>query len=201
MNVVLEVVAPVFAIIVLGWAAARFGFIDGAGFKGLNVFTFSLGAPSLLFLGGVTAQGGGGQAALAFFCGTAVLYGAALLAGRGLLGMALSPAGLFALNASFGNTVMMGIPLVAAGFGVAAMPVMLAILALHSMVLLGVATVVAEVGLHERAPLPRVLLATARGVLRNPIVMSVLLALVWRSAGLPPPPGGRRCWCWRSSCW
>ncbi len=189
MNVVLEVVAPVFAIVALGWAAARYGFIDAAGFRGLNAFTFTLGAPALLFLGGITAQAGGGQAALAFFCGTAVLYAAALLAGRGLLGLALSPAGLFALNASFGNTVMMGIPLVAAGFGVQAMPVMLAILALHSMVLLGVATVVAEIGLHERAPLPRVLWATVRGVGRNPIVMSVLAALVWRSIGLPAPPG------------
>jgi malonate transporter len=189
MNIVLEVVAPVFVIVALGWAAARFRYIDAAGFKGLNTFTFTLGAPALLFLGGTTAQGGGGPAALAFFCGTAVLYAAALLAGRWLLGMALSPAGLFALNASFGNTVMMGIPLVVAGFGVQAMPVMLAILALHSMVLLGVATVVAEIGLNARAPLHRVLWATARGVARNPIVMSVLVALVWRNIGLPPPTG------------
>ncbi len=189
MGVVLEVVAPVFLIVALGWAAARFGFIDPGGFKGLNAFTFTLGAPSLLFLGGITAQGGGGPAALAFFCGTGVLYGGALLAGRLGLGMALAPAGLFALNASFGNTVMMGIPIVAAAFGVQAMPVMLAILALHSLVLLSVATIVAEVGQHERAPLPRVLWATLRGVLRNPIVMSVALALAWRSLGVPAPPG------------
>ncbi len=189
MNLVLDVVAPVFIIVALGWAAARFGFIDPGGFKGLNAFTFTLGAPSLLFLGGITMQGGGGPAALAFFCGTAVLYAGALLAGRGLLGLPLSAAGLFALNASFGNTVMMGIPLVAAGFGAPAMPVMLAILALHSLVLLSVATIVAEVGQHQRAPLPRVLWATVRGVARNPIVMAVLLALLWRTAGLPAPPG------------
>ena len=192
MNAVLEIVAPVFVIVALGWAAARFGFIDQGGFRGLNAFTFTLGAPSLLFLGGITAPGGGGPAALAFFCGTAVLYAGALLAGRRLLRQALAPAGLFALNASFGNTVMMGIPLVVAGFGVQAMPVMLAILALHSLVLLSVATVVAEIGQHERAPLPRVLWATVRGVVRNPIVMSVALALVWRSLGLPPPPGVMR---------
>jgi predicted permease len=66
---------------------------------------------------------------------------------------------------------------------------MLAILALHSMVLLGTATVVAEVGLHAGAPPGRVLLATLRGVLRNPIVMAVLLALVWRQAGIGAPPG------------
>ena len=47
---------------------------------------------------------------------------------------------------------------------------------------------VIEIGLHERAPLPRVLWATARGVARNPIVMAVLLALVWRGIGLPAPP-------------
>ena len=98
----------------------------------------------------------------------------------------------FALNASFGNTVMMGIPLVVAGFGVQAMPVMLAILALHSMVLLGVATVVAEIGQHAKAPLGRVLFATLRGVVTNPIVMSVFVALVWRQLGLPPPPAAAR---------
>src|SRR5690349_10655253 len=141
MSVVLEVIAPVFLIIGLGFGAARWSFIDAAGFKGLNAFTFSLGAPALLFLGGVTSPGGGGQAALAFFLGTALLYLAALAAARVLLRQELPAAGLCALNASFGNTVMMGIPLVVAGFGVQAMPVMLAILALHSMVLLGTATV------------------------------------------------------------
>jgi integrase len=37
MNVVLEVVAPVFCIVALGWAAARFGFIDAAGFKDVRL--------------------------------------------------------------------------------------------------------------------------------------------------------------------
>ncbi len=193
MSVVLDVVAPVFIIIALGYGAARWRFVQAGGFAGLNAFTFFLAGPALLFLGGVTMPGGGGPAAVAFFCGTAVVYAAALLLGWGVLRQGLSAAGLFALNASFGNTVMMGIPLVLAAFGVQAMPAMLAILALHSLVLLGLATVVAEIGQHANAPLGRVLWATLRGVLRNPIVMAVLAGLVWRTLALGPPlPALRR---------
>jgi len=186
-GVVLDIVAPVFLIVALGWSAARWRFVEPAGFRGLNAFTFSLAAPSLLFLGGTTGPGGGGAAALAFFLGTAVLYLGTLLVAR--RAMPLGRAGMLALDASFGNTVMMGIPLVTAAFGAEALAVLLAILALHSMLLLGTATVVAELALHAEAPPLRALRATVLGVARNPIVMAVLAALLWRLFGLPPPPG------------
>ena len=163
--------------------------MDPAGFKGLNAFAFSLAAPALLFLGGTTGAVGGGRAALAFFLGTAAVYAGTLLAARFAAGRPLGAAGMLALDATFGNTVMMGIPLVTAAFGAEALAVLLAILALHSMLLLGAATVVAEVALHAHAPWRRVLRATAAGVGRNPIVMAVAAALLWRLLGLPAPPG------------
>ncbi len=189
MQAVLEVVAPVFIIIALGYGAAKYRFIEPAGFKGLNLFTFSLAAPSLLFLGGTTMPGGGGGAALAFFAGTGLLYAFCLWFGGKGLKLPLGEAGLFALNVTFGNTVMMGLPLVLASFGQQALPMLLAIIALHSLVLLGIATIVAEIGLHAQAPWRRVLVATVKGVARNPVVVSVLLALAWRLLQLPPPPG------------
>ncbi len=189
MTVIFGIVAPVFLIIALGYGAAKRGLVDLAGFKGLNTFAFSLASPALLFLGGTTGAVGGGRAALAFFIGTAAVYAGALLAARFAAGRSLGAAGMLALDATFGNTVMMGIPLVAAAFGAEALAVLLAILALHSMVLLGTATVVAEIGLHAHAPWRRVLRATVSGVGRNPIVMAVAAALVWRLLGVPPPPG------------
>lgn len=189
MAVILGIVAPVFLLIALGFAAAKRGVVDQPGFKGLNAFAFSLASPALLFLGGTTGAVGGGRAALAFFVGTAAVYAGTLLAARRLGGRPLGAAGMLALDATFGNTVMMGIPLVTAAFGAEALAVLLAILALHSMVLLGAATVVAEIGLHARAPWRRVLRATLGGVGRNPIVMAVAAALVWRLLGLPAPPG------------
>jgi malonate transporter len=188
MAVVLGIVAPVFIIIALGFAAAKRHHVEPAGFTGLNAFAFSLAAPALLFLGGTTGAVGGGRAALAFFVGTAAVYAATLLAARRLGGRPLGAAGMLALDATFGNTVMMGIPLVSAAFGTEALAVLLAILALHSMLLLGTATVVAEIGLHARAPWRRVLRATVAGVARNPVVMAVVAALLWRLLRLPAPP-------------
>jgi len=189
MATVLGIVAPVFLIIALGFAAAKQGVVDQPGFRGLNAFAFSLASPALLFLGGTTGAVGGGRAALAFFLGTGAVYAGTLIAARRLGGRPLGAAGMLALDATFGNTVMMGIPLVTAAFGAEALAVLLGILALHSLVLLGAATVVAEIGVHAHAPWRRVLHATLGGVGRNPIVMAVAAALVWRLLGLPAPPG------------
>ncbi|WP_137124765.1 AEC family transporter [Roseomonas sp. HF4] len=192
MGVILEIVAPVFVIVALGWIAARRRLVDEAGFRGLNAFTFSLAAPALLFAGGTSGHVGGGPAAFAFFVASTLLYGAALWFAVRRLRLPLGEGGLFALNCTFGNTVMMGIPLIAAAYGQAGLTILVAILALHSMVLLGLATVVAEIGLHQHAPWRRVLAATVGGVARNPIVMAVLAALVWSTLGLPVPPVVRR---------
>lgn len=189
LQVVLEVVAPVFVIIALGYGSARWRFIDAAGFKGLNAFTFSLAAPALLFLGGITHQGGSTLVAFAFFLAVILVYGGAMLLARQVWRMSLAEAGMFGLNTCFGNTVMLGIPLIIAGLGQPAVPVMLAILAFHSMLILGTATVVAEVGLHARAPWFAVARATLLGVARNPVVMAVFAGLMWRVTGLPSPPG------------
>ncbi len=194
MSTLLAVVAPVFAIIALGWAAARGRFVDAAGFRGLTAFTFNLGTPALLFLGGTTGPGDGGLGAVAaaYFLGTAAVYVGTLVLARRAAGMPLGPAGMLALDASFGNTVMMGTALITAAFGAEALSLLLAILALHALLLLGAATMVAEVArARDARPLP-VLRATAMGLLRNPIIMAVLLALIWRVAGLPPPEGAAR---------
>ena len=53
MGVILDIVAPVFIIIGLGYVAATRGFIDEAGFRGLTGFIFNLAIPALLFVGGI----------------------------------------------------------------------------------------------------------------------------------------------------
>jgi predicted permease len=191
-GIILGIVAPVFAIIALGWIAAARRFVDEAGFRTLIWFTFTIASPALLFGGGTAGHTGGGPAALAFFLAALVVYGAAMALALRRLSLPLAEAGLFALNCTFGNTVMMGIPLVAAAYGQAGLAVLLALIALHSMVLLSLGTVVAELGLHRHAPLGRVLRATVGGVVRNPIVMSVVAALAWSMLGLPVPAALRR---------
>ena len=191
LAVLLEVVAPIFAIIAAGYLAARRRWVSQEGFAGMTGFAFYLAAPALLFASGTAGHQGGGGAALAFFLGCAVLYAATLWGGR-RAGMTLGAAGILGLNVTFGNTVMMGIPLVVAAFGQAGLSVLLAILAVHAFLLLGTATVVAEIA-HSRGGSPwKVLRATVLGVLRNPVVMAVLLAMVWSALAWPVPAAARR---------
>ena len=179
---VLEVVAPIFAIILMGYLAAVRRWVSEGGFAAMTGFAFSVAAPALLFASGTAGHQGGGGAALAFFLGCALLYAGTVYGAR-RAGVALGAAGSLGLNVTFGNTVMMGIPLVVAAFGQPGLSVLLAILAVHSMVLLGAATVVAEVAQSSGAK-PLVLL-------RNPVVMAVLLALVWSTLALPVPAAAR----------
>jgi len=192
MGGVVEVVAPVFALIALGYGAARFKYVDEAGFKALAMFVFALAAPALLFSGGTRPHEGGAGAALALLPASVIVYGIATVAARRFLGLTLAEAGLFALACVFGNSVMMGVPVIYAAYGDPGVPPMLGILALQTMILLGMATIVAEVGLNAAAPWRRVLVATLTGILRNPIVLAVIAALVWTALGLPVPGVVRR---------
>jgi malonate transporter len=187
MSTVLEVVTPVFAVIALGYGAARWRFVDDAGLRALALFVFSLAAPALLFAGGTRPHEGGAGAALALIGTSLIVYALATLAARRLLGMDLAEAALFALACVFGNSVMMGIPIIVAAFGNPGLPPLLAILAVQTVALLGTATVVTEVGLNAAAPWRHVLRATAQGIARNPVVLAVIAAMIWNALHLPVP--------------
>lgn len=189
---ILEVVLPVFILVALGFGAAKQRLFSDEAFKGLALFVFALAAPALLFAGGTRPQEGGGGAVLAVITGSLLIYAAAVIGARRFGGLNLAEASLFALACVFGNSVMMGVPVIVSAFGQAGVPPLLAVLAVQTMVLLGLATVMTEIGLNAAAPWRRVLRATVFGVGRNPVVISVVLALIWRMLDLPVPDVIRR---------
>jgi predicted permease len=105
-----------------------------------------------------------------------------------MLGLGMANAAMLGLNSSYGNTVMMGIPIIAAAFGREALPPLLAIIALHSAILLPLAGTLVEMGVTGHSHPFDVLRTTIRGALRNPIILSIILGFLWRAPGLPVPP-------------
>ncbi|MBB5692238.1 AEC family transporter [Muricoccus pecuniae] len=187
---VLNLVAPVFLLIALGYAAGRRRVLSDEALRGINDFAYWLCAPALLFVSAASGGGlggHGGRLEVAFFSGVLVTYGIALLASRFLARRGLAESGLFALNCSFGNTLMMGVPVVLATFGTAGIGPATAIIGLYSLVMLPLTTIVAEMGMAAGASVSRVLGTTLRSVVRNPIVMAVLLGNLW-ALFLPTPP-------------
>lgn len=97
-----------------------------------------------------------------------------------------------AISASFGNSVQLGIPLAAALFGEVGLAIHVALISLHALVLLSLATALAELDLARAAHragaatsgLSATLLTTLRNTVIHPVMLPVLLGLAWNAGGL-----------------
>ena len=179
------IVAPVFALIGMGAGAVRLRWIDAAALKGMNDFVFYLAMPCLLFRSMVSAPPLRLlDVAGSFIVGAVVLFALAAVLSRAVFRARLATAGVFALNAVFGNTVMLGVPIVDSAFGAEGVAYLLAVVAFHSALLLPLATVLIEADAAQGRGAWAVARATVPGLVRNPVVVVILAALAWRATGL-----------------
>jgi predicted permease len=106
-------------------------------------------------------------------------------------------ASVHAITVSFGNTVQVGIPVATALFGVIGLQLHIAIVSLHALIVLTVATALVEFDMARTGPAggrgqrARVgtVVTTARSTVIHPVVLPVLAGLVWNLAARP--------WGWR----
>ena len=112
---------------------------------------------------------------------------------RGVARGTLPPAGpaVRAITSVFGNSVQVGIPMAAALFGETGLAIHLAIVSLHALVLLSLATALVELDVarhsHADTHLAATLLNTARNTIVHPVVLPVLAGMAWNALGLPLP--------------
>lgn len=193
-STLVSVILPVFGLIAIGRLIIRFGVVDRGETKGLTSLIFWILLPSLLFLSMV-----GNRSALrldvigVYFAVALPLFALSVLGGIAGLRMTIAQAAVFGLNAAFGNTVLLGIPIVGAIWGGPGLAILLSIIAAHSLLLLPAATVLVELdrGSH-RQNLVRTVRDTVVGSLKNPIISAILAATAWNWTGLPVPEALRR---------
>ena len=185
MTTLFGIVAPVFALIGMGAAAPRLRLLDAGAVKGMSDFVFYLAMPSLLFRSMVTAPPLRLlDVAGSFILGAVLLFALAALLARLLWRARLADSSVFALNAVFGNTVMLGVPIIDSAYGTEGVAYLLAVVAFHSALLLPLATILIEADAGAGNGPLAVLRATLPGLLRNPVVVCIASALIWRATGL-----------------
>ncbi|HCQ66263.1 MAG TPA: malate transporter [Rhodobacteraceae bacterium] len=179
---------PFFALIGLGYGAARRGFFSAQATAALTRFVFYFALSAMLFrfsarldLGAVYDT----NLVLAYLAGTTAVYllgfGVALLRRRGL-----EEAAIEGQCAAIGNTGFLGIPMLTTIFGEAAIgPVMLA-LAVDLIVFSSLIVIVITARREGRVRLTT-LAAMAKGLVANPMVVSMALGLGWSATGWPLP--------------
>lgn len=203
-QAVLIKLLAIMATVVLGWLAAKRGWLgplggssggDARGNGGsdpalvLSNTAFYLFVPALLFrtMARQDLQALPWRMVAAYFV-PALAYGLAVYLWQRLRphASAAAPA-TRTVAAVYGNAVQLGIPLAAALFGETGLALHIALVSVHGLVLLTLLTVLVEADLarqNHSATRWDTLRSTVRNTLVHPVVLPILLGLVWNLTGL-----------------
>ncbi|MBN9277743.1 MAG: AEC family transporter [Hyphomicrobium sp.] len=191
MLAIITLVAPVFGLIAIGWGAARIRYVPEAAGPLLSEFAYKLLLPALLFRAMATmAPPAQSPWLLAGTYATAVLlvWLTATLATLILLRRPAADAPAIAFATTFGNGLMLGIPLILSAFGPEAATPVAILVTCDSILLWMLGTLHMELALRGFGG--GSLMQVARTVLhlvRNPIIAAVIIGTLWRWSGLVLP--------------
>lgn len=194
MSAVVDIVLPVFGIILLGYLARRTELLGQPSTDGLNRFVYYIALPPLLFL--TTARLAPDEALhwpfiATYSAGLAITMVLAAVAARMFFGHRdIAGTTLHVMAAGFSNTVYLGVALFQAAFGdEGTLPAVLAAL-IGNFFLVPPALALLE--LSGRRPGQRVHRVILRTLFANPVVTSMLLGFAWSMLELPLPRPGER---------
>jgi len=184
--------APLFLLVGAGYALARFGGWTGPVADALARFVFSVAVPALLFRlmsGFESLPDVDARLLVAYFGATFVVYAAAIALGRWLFGFDGAAASVFGMGSVFANTVLLGVPLARVTLGEPAIPAISLVIIFNALILWTLVTLSVEWARYRHASLAG-FAATARGVIANPIVGSILAGTLFGYTGLALPAWG-----------
>lgn len=185
------IVWPVFAIIAVGYLAARFGVLSQGAAKGVAEFAFSIAVPAFMMRTIATAKLPAIPPLslwLSYFGAAIITWAAATLATRLILRRPAADGASIAMSAMFGNVVMLGIPLALATLGPEAAGPIAIIISVHTPILWMAATLHLELaeskGTTSASQLVRAVLSD---LVRNPIIIAIVIGSAWRISGTGVP--------------
>ncbi|MBI2771830.1 MAG: AEC family transporter [Burkholderiales bacterium] len=190
---VVSSLAPVVILIALGFLAGRMRWVSGTAVKELSNLVFLLLTPALLFrtMSKVQLAHLDFTPVAAYFIGVIALFAATLL----VCGFNRRSA-VLALAATFGNTVMIGIPFVSLAFGEAGLVTLFTLYTVHTVLLLTSATLVLELAVAReegaaggpRRSMARTVFMALRNSVIHPIPLPIIAGMLFAQTGLAIPP-------------
>jgi malonate transporter and related proteins len=173
-----------------GYAATFTRVFDRAAANALAAFVFYFAIPIMLFRNMATTtlpeQIAWGYL-LSYFLGVAIVFGSGMAIARMAFGGSLERQAIIGFGSGFGNSVLLGIPLVLTSFGEQASLPLFLLLAFHSTVLFTAITVILEAGRGAGAELRAVPFKALTGLVSNPVLWGMALGIGFNLAGLELP--------------
>ncbi|GGL62814.1 AEC family transporter [Wenxinia marina] len=179
---------PFFAIIGLGYGAGRAAFFPPEATAALTKFVFYFALSAMLLRFSANLSFGellDPQFLLAYLCGTAAVYAlvtlVALARRRGA-----AEAAVEAQCGAIGNVGFLGLPLLAMLMGDEAVRWNMMVLAVD-LIVFGSLIVIVITGSRDGRLSPAILGTVGTGLLKNPMIVSIVFGLCWSASGVPLP--------------
>jgi hypothetical protein len=194
MLLTLSLTGPFFAVVALGFLAAKRGWMPDGAVRSLNVFVFNFAMPALVVqaLGrqDIGAALASPMVAVWALAGGAT-FAAAMLAMRLLFRAGLSEMALAGQAASVGNIGFLALPLMLAAFGDRAAPPIAVALVIDLTLLIPLSIGLLEWASGKSAG-GRLALTVAQGVVFNPFVLAIVAGSALSLSGIALPQAGER---------
>eukprot|EP01037_Dinobryon_pediforme_P007648 gene7648-7710_t len=184
MNDLVQIVLPVFGLILIGYGTGILGLFSQRTGAGLSEYVFTLGIPLLIFKTLINATLPESQPWgywLSYFGGVALVWWLAMWITSKYYGLTYRESVIAGFSSGQSNTVLVGIPLLLKAYGEPGAVPLFLLIAVHLPVTMTAATL-----LFEGASL-RTALALLPKLLLHPILFGLLLGILFRLSGINLP--------------
>jgi malonate transporter len=188
---IIAAVFPVFAITLVGYIVARLKVLSALDIDGLSRFVFYIAIPVLLFNSMAHMElttGINWHFLLSYYLIAVSIYIIGMYTSRLLFSGSLKEQGIYGLGCSYSNLILVGLPIILAGFGEAGLLPLFVLVGFHSTIMFFIATLIVEREVRsEGSPTGRVFRQTTKNLIQNPIIVSLALGLTINLLHLPVP--------------
>jgi malonate transporter and related proteins len=187
---VLLTVLPVFLLLGSGYVSVRLGWLRPELSDNLNAFAVRLAVPILLFRAMYGLDFGKAfypPMLMGFYCGAVSAFVIAIALSRIVWGRRPGEAVAVGFTAMFSNTVLLGVPIVTLAFGDPVLTPAFGIISLHAPMLYAIGMLTMELSRRDGRSFSETLLAAARSIFSNPLMIGVVAGAILNLIGLPLP--------------
>jgi len=187
MLAILTVIAPIFALMALGYSAVRFRLFPADGIKSLIAFVNNFATPCLLFHSLLTSDFSAAfniGIIIPFYAGAIICFVIGIVIARRLFGNTPGEAVAAGFSSTFTNTVLVGLPIMQRAYGLESLPVTLSIIGLHGAILLTTGMVTMELMRRDGQSLGRTLLVAGKRIAANPLIWGIVAGMIGYFTGL-----------------
>ncbi|WP_127560463.1 AEC family transporter [Nioella ostreopsis] len=190
MATILTITLPIYLLIGLGFLSVRTGYFAGSDIKAIGTFVVRFALPALIFLAVGTATPSEtlhwGLFA-AYLSASLALFAVCILVGRLVFRARWSMLGVVGLGMVGSNSAFVGFPLLSILYPDLAVTIFATVMLLENVILIPLALAVADAGERSASTPLQGFLKGLKGLIKNPLVLSIIVALAYSLSGLTLP--------------